>query len=68
MSSVMAKKKEDETKVPFTMRLPRDLLAAARKSANRNRRPVTTEIEIALERYLNDEGLWSPPETAEEAP
>lgn len=67
MASVMAKKKlVDDTKVPFNMRINRSVLAALRVSANRNRRSITTEIEIACERYLKDAGLWSPPGSANE--
>lgn len=69
MSGVMAKKKpEEDKKVPFNTRLRRKLLAALRKSANKNRRSITTEIEIACERYLEAGGLWTPPADEETEP
>jgi hypothetical protein len=42
-------------------RLPDLLISQLETLAERNRRAVTTEIEIALEQYLERNGLWPAP-------
>jgi hypothetical protein len=44
-----------------TYRFPDALIARVEALADRNRRPVTTEIEIALEEHLRRNKLWPPP-------
>lgn len=45
-------------------RLPDDLLAAFEAHAKEARRPMTTEIEIAMENHLAALGKWPPGATA----
>jgi hypothetical protein len=44
-----------------TYRLPDDLIERLELLAERNRRALTTEVEIAIEEYLTRAKLWPPP-------
>lgn len=44
------------------LRLSGELVDLVRELARRHRRPLTTEVTIALEEYLSKHGLWPPPE------
>lgn len=44
------------------LRLSGDVVRLMREIARRNRRPLTTEVTIALEEYLAKNGLWPPPD------
>lgn len=59
-------KKERCPRRSRTYRLPEDLLAAMEKMAEEMRRPVTTELEIAIEEHLSKAGYWPPKEDAVE--
>lgn len=53
--------KKDRHREPVLgLRISGDLVNAVRALAKRNRRALTTEVTIALERYLSSEGLWPP--------
>lgn len=41
-----------------TYRLPIDLLEVLESVAEENRRPVTSELEIAIEKHLAELGRW----------
>lgn len=56
-------KKPGSPKQARSYRLPENLLAALETLAERNRRPVTNELEIALEKHLESNQLWPPPES-----
>jgi hypothetical protein len=60
------KKTEDRHGSGFMTRLPEVYRTQLRKLRARTRRPMTAEIQIALEEHLAKEGLW-PPEAEEEA-
>jgi hypothetical protein len=45
---------------PLNVWIPEELRAALDASAAKNRRPLTTEVAIALEQYLQTQGLWPP--------
>jgi hypothetical protein len=47
------------------VRISGRLVDQVRTLAKRNRRPLTTEITIALEEYLEKNGLWPPPDEAD---
>jgi hypothetical protein len=57
----MKRKPEGGPRRNRTYRLPDLLVAQLEMLAERNRRAVTTEIEIALEQYLERNGLWPVP-------
>jgi hypothetical protein len=46
------------------LRLSGHLVDLVRALAKKNRRPLTTEVTIALEEYLAKHGLWPPPPPA----
>lgn len=56
-----ARKKPRRTGRNLQAWIPAELRDAVDASANRNRRSLTTEVIIALEKYLSSEGLWPPP-------
>lgn len=57
-------KSEDRHKFrPLGLRFSRQLIEAMRDLAEKNRRPLTTEITIALENHLTAAGLWPPKAT-----
>lgn len=45
---------------PLHVWIPEELRGAIDAAAAQNRRPLRTEVEIALERYLAEIGLWPP--------
>ncbi len=47
-------------RVPITLRLDADLLAAARVEAKRDSRTLTNLIEVALKRHLGAAGMDRP--------
>jgi hypothetical protein len=51
---------------PLNLWIPVALRDALDAQLARSRRPLTTEVIIALEQYLTTQGLWPPPESAEE--
>jgi hypothetical protein len=62
---VMAKKKEpemDRHRSGFMLRLPEIYRTQLRKLRAKTRRPMTTDIQIALEEYLEKNELWPPEE------
>jgi hypothetical protein len=65
----MAKRKkidkpdEDRHASTFMVRLPEVYRDQLRKLRETTRRPMTTEIQIALEEHLAKSGLWPPEET-----
>lgn len=65
MIDLMAKKRgrpsKPEPNETVGVRLPLSLVAALDAQVARTRRTRTTEVQIALERYLAAEGVWSPP-------
>ena len=54
------KKQERSERRSRTYRLPEDLLTAFEMLAEHNRRPVTTELEIAIEAHLTRAKRWPP--------
>ena len=52
------KKVERSPRRGVSYRLPEDLISALESVAEENRRPITTEVEIAIEKYLASHGLW----------
>lgn len=60
MLAVARPKKTGVPRLARTYRLPEDLIAALEKLAESNRRPVTTEIEIAVEEYCKAHRVWTP--------
>jgi predicted transcriptional regulator len=61
IASMARKKRPGESRRNRTYRFPDDLIARIEALAERNRRPTTTEIEIALEDHLRRNKLWPPP-------
>lgn len=53
---VMAKKKT--ATVPINIRIPKALKDAIEKLAEENRRPMSTEFIIAVEKHLTDHDRW----------
>jgi predicted transcriptional regulator len=64
IAGMARKKRPGESRRNRTYRFPDDLIARVEALAERNRRPVTTEIEIALEEHLKRHKLWPPPPSA----
>lgn len=60
MLGLMAEK-PTRTRRSRTYRLPDDLLNALEALAEDNRRPVTGELEIAIEKHLAENDRWPPP-------
>ena len=60
----MAKKKteppKDQHKSGFMVRLPEPYRAAMMALKAKNKRPMTSEIQIALDKHLKDEGMQPP--------
>ena len=60
----MAKKSEvedtDRHGSAFMVRLPEVYRQQLKKLRETTRRPMTTEIQIALEKHLAESGLWPP--------
>lgn len=54
--------------VSLHVRISAEMKAALDALSDRNRRPLTTEVEIALEAHLKEAGLWPwpPPEDQSE--
>lgn len=63
MIARMGKKKptSDRHKPRWTLAIPVHYRELFRSLANANRRPITTEVLIALEAHLKAAGLWVPP-------
>jgi hypothetical protein len=59
-------KKPNRSGVPLHVYIPPELRAVIDAMAGSNRRPLTTEVIIALENHARAAGLWPPP--AEEPP
>jgi hypothetical protein len=60
---LMAKKKPadvDRHRSGFMLRLPEVYRVQLRKLRAQTRRPMTTDIQIALEKYLAEFQLWPP--------
>jgi hypothetical protein len=64
---LMAKKKKRgrpassaEKKSVLHVEIPADLKDALEALAKRNRRPMTSEVEIMMEKMLAEAGLWPP--------
>lgn len=62
MTKKPSKKKSSRKGVPLNIWLPEDLRAAIDEQVQESRRPLTTEVIIALEEYLSKHGKW--PRTA----
>ncbi len=61
MTTPKNKKDKDRHKYPvWGFRLPPIYRAQVEKLAERTRRKSTEEVKIALEQYLEKEGLWPP--------
>jgi hypothetical protein len=57
----MAKKKPgDKHKSGFMIRLPEAYRAPLSTLKTKNRRPTTTEVQIALDKHLQSEGVKPP--------
>jgi hypothetical protein len=54
---------EDRHRSGFMLRLPEIYRTQLKKLREKTRRPMTTDIQIALEKYLADNDLWPPPES-----
>ena len=54
-----------QQRVPLSMRLPPQIIELLQRLADANRRPLTTEAEIAFEEHLRAAGLWPPPSDLE---
>lgn len=50
---------------PLHVWIPSKLRKAIKDASKKNRRPLTTEVIIALEHYLASIGLWEPEEAKE---
>jgi hypothetical protein len=61
MTGTMPRPKPEIPRIMRSLRLPANLWAAMDAAAKANRRPLTTQIEIALEEHLKALGLWPPP-------
>lgn len=59
---LVARPKPKFPRRPRTYRFPEPLLEALEALAEANRRPVTTELEIAIEEHLRKSGVTWPPE------
>jgi hypothetical protein len=70
MLSMAKKKKQDQDKdrhgSGFMIRLPEIYRTQLRKLREQMRRPMTSEIQIALEEHLAKFNLWPPSEKADE--
>ena len=55
---------EKQQRKSFPLRLEKDLMEKLKKLADVNRRPITTEIIIAIERYVEEERIEKEKTTA----
>jgi hypothetical protein len=53
--------KPDIRSACFNLRLGKRYHGPLVELAARNRRTMTAEVELALERHLQEQGLWPPP-------
>jgi len=54
-------KKSDRHKMPgWTLRLPPIYKQQVELASEKNRRNLSEEVKIALEQYLQSQGLWPP--------
>jgi len=60
-------KKDQHKEKPLFVRLPSSIRAAVKALSKKSRRPVSTEVTIALEEYLSKHGLWPHPATEDDA-
>lgn len=60
------KKTADRHESPFMIRLPEVFRRQLAKLKEKMRRPMTTEIQVALEEYLAKHNLWPPEENGDE--
>jgi hypothetical protein len=54
-------KKPKRVRLSLHVYVPPPLRHAIEEAAERNRRSLTAELEIALEKHLKELGLWPPP-------
>jgi predicted DNA-binding protein len=54
----VARSKPDRPRRSRTYRLPDDLISQLEAAAEKNRRPVTTELEMAVEAHLQRLKMW----------
>lgn len=54
-------KVEDRHRSGFMIRLPEPFRAALEQLHAKHRRPMTVEVQIALEKHFRDEGVKFPP-------
>jgi hypothetical protein len=66
MPLMTKKKKDDRHGSGFMVRLPEVYRTQLRKLRAINRRPMTAEMQIALEEYLKKFNLWPPAEEEEQ--
>lgn len=59
-----SKPKPNRTGVPLYVYVPPEIRSAIDELAERNRRPLTSEVLIALEAHLKAAGLWPPKKPA----
>jgi hypothetical protein len=60
MLAFMGRPKSDRPRRNRGFRLPDDLYAALQEFARTDRRPASTVLELALEKYLAEHGAWPP--------
>lgn len=53
----MAKKQKDQHKSGLMVRLPEEYRPKLLELKAKNRRPTTTEVQIALDKHLQSEGI-----------
>jgi hypothetical protein len=59
---MVARPKPEFPRKHYGFRFEARLMEAMRALAKANRRPLTNQIEVALEEHLKALGLWPPPE------
>lgn len=55
------KKRPNRSSVPLHVGIPPELRAALDSVCKKTRRPLTTEVVMALEKHCESEGCWPPP-------
>jgi molybdopterin-guanine dinucleotide biosynthesis protein A len=53
-------KKPNRSKTPLQIWLERDLREALDKFVETDRRKITTVVSMALEKFLQEQGAWTP--------
>jgi hypothetical protein len=64
MTGMMTRPKPEHPRHSRTFRLPERLYQQLAALAAEQRRPVTGELELAIEAWLKQFGRWPPPEPA----